>query len=118
MIILKALWADANIIVIDKLNRTISFTNFITRRERSFSFDSFSGYMKSGQRTLYGVDNLIYLVGDTKHYKKLFAAIYNNLDEMRNAFYAIKYLGFRKLSFLQKLAVFFNRQVPGSPGAI
>ncbi|HWW41414.1 hypothetical protein [Pedobacter sp.] len=105
------LWRDASVILIDKLNKTISFTNLFTRRQSIISFDDLDGFIDVYQAVQAGRIRVIYLVRDKKFVKKLSSYYYSNLDELQEALTPIKYLGLQNFNIIKSVKILFNLRV-------
>ena len=107
------IWRDANIITIDTLSKTITFSNFFTKKQRTFEFNSFDGFIDMVQSSKSGTYRVIYLVQDSRYVEKISSFYYSNLEELQNALTPTKYLGRQKYNIFKSIKVLFNKRILG-----
>jgi hypothetical protein len=105
------LWREAKIILIDCINKTITFTNLFTRVKTINSFDDFDGYIDCYQSAKGGSYRVIYLVKDKKFVKKISSFYYSNLDEIQNGIAPMKYFGQQDFGLFKSIRVLFGLPV-------
>jgi hypothetical protein len=92
---------DSNFLVIDTENQSITFTNQLTRKRSSFSFDYFDGKLICLEPIKGGYARNLYLVKDKIAVKKITDFMYSNHKQIEDALQPIKDLGTFKYSYIK-----------------
>jgi len=105
------IWRDAKYITIDTFGKSITFSNFFTRKQTIYSFEYFDGFVDMYQSSKWGTYRVVYLVKDKKFIEKISSFYYSNLDEIQESLTPTKYLGLQKYNIFKSIKVLFNKQL-------
>ena len=105
------IWRDGKFITIDTFSKTITFSNFFTRRKKTYEFKSFDGFIDMYQRSNGGSYRVVYLVKDKKYIEKISSFIYSNLDELQDGLTPIEYLGRQDYNISKSIKVLFHKEI-------
>ena len=108
---LKQLLINTNIYLIDTSNKTIKIRNYFTRKFTSFNLNNYDGYVDSLVQSSLGTYRVIYLVKDKRFINKISGKVFSNVDEIKDSFGNLTYLGYQKLTFRNQLQIIFNKPV-------
>jgi len=114
-IIFASLWLKtlATIITINTDQNIITFTNFFTKRSKTYSFSNFDGYIQtvefnSKTRTQHKV---LCLLKNKVIIRKISGSFYSNIDELQEGLKPLNDFGFEKFGMAKKLKIFFKQPV-------
>jgi hypothetical protein len=114
-ILFASLWLkeSAAIITINTDQNTITFTNFFTKKAKTYFLNNFDGYIhtidiNSKTRTQYKV---LFLLKDKKIVRKISGSFYSNIEELQEGLKSLNDLGFEKFGITKKLKMFFKQPV-------
>lgn len=99
---------DANFLVIDTENQTITFTNQLTRKRRSFHFGYFDGKLICLKPIKGGHARNLYLVKDKKVTRKITDFMYSNYKQIEDSLKPVKDLGTFKYSYIKTWKISFG----------
>lgn len=92
---------DSNFLVIDTVNKTIAFTNQLTRKRSIYSFDCFDGKIVCLEPIKGGYARNLYLVKEKRAVKKITDFMYSNHKQIEDALQPIQDLGTFKYSYIK-----------------
>ncbi len=105
------IWRDAKFITVDTLSKSITFSNFFTRKKIIYSFDGLEGFIDMYQRSRNTSYRVIYLIKDRRYIEKISSFYYSNLEDIQEALAPTKYLGRQKFNILKSIQILFNRKI-------
>jgi len=92
---------DSNFLEVDIENETITFTNQLTRKRRTYNFDYFDGKIICLEPIKGGYARNLYLLKDKKAVKKITDFMYSNQKQIEEALQSIKDLGTFNYSYVK-----------------
>ncbi len=92
---------DANLVLIDTDNQTITFTNQLTRKKATYKFSDFDGRLICFEPIKGGYARNLYLIRDKKAVKKITDFMYSNHRELEESLHQIADLGTIKYSYMK-----------------
>ena len=104
---------NAKIISVDTLRKTISLTNYFTKKTQTFSFKDFDGQFDTVVK--HGRDRRIYdAFGLTKEKFVIYridSSYYSNYEELKNGLLEIKNLGYVEFGLVDKIKILLKYPV-------
>jgi hypothetical protein len=104
---------NAVVVTIDSFDKTISFKNVLSKKERTYSFNELDGfvdtYYKDGYQAKF---NIIYLVKNDMRIEKISGYFYSNYKDLKAGLESLAYLGFREFYLFKNLKILFQQNVP------
>jgi hypothetical protein len=111
-LMIPQLWSSSKLLIINTIDKTISFTHFFTRQKTVYNFTDIDGYVDIIIEPARGRPfRVLYLVTDEKFIQKISSFIYSNIDEIEQGLKATKYLGKQDFSFLKQFRIFLGQKV-------
>jgi hypothetical protein len=101
---------NCKIILIDVADKTIAFKNYFTRQSKIYQINYFDGYLDTLKKSPKGDFRILYLVKNNKPTHKISGRTYSNIDEIETGLKELKYYGYKKLSLISFIKIFFHRQ--------
>lgn len=98
-------------ITIDTTNKKIVFTNIFFAIKKSYSFSDFDYYFETVEHSIGDHTKAIYLVKEEKRERAIRGYYYSNVNEMKEALNGIPDHGFKKLSKLKVLLLYFRKKI-------
>jgi hypothetical protein len=102
---------DCKLIIVDTTEKSITFTNFLTRKKATYNFNDLDGFVDLYQPAKGGSYKVLYLVQNEKFVEKISTFIYSNFTEIENNIKELEYLGQRDYSYLKSIKIMFNYKV-------
>jgi hypothetical protein len=109
--IIKILIVHPMNITIDTANQKIVFINVFFAIKKSYSFSDFDYYFETVEHSIGDSSKAIYLVKNEKRERAIRGYYYSNINEMKKALKGISDHGFKKLSRLSVLLLYFRRKL-------
>ncbi len=113
VLFIPIIYFNAVAITIDNFNKTISFKNIFTKKERLYSFEELDGfvdtYYKDGYQAKF---DIIYLIKSDKRIEKISRYFYSNYKDLKAGLESLSYLGFREFYLFKNLKILFRQNVP------
>ena len=96
-------------ITIDTSNQEIVFVNMFFAIKKSHSFSDFDYHIQTVEHSIGDSSKAIYLIKNNKLKKAIRGYYYSNINEMQEALTGIPDHGFKKLSSLKVLLLYFKK---------
>jgi hypothetical protein len=109
--IIKTLIGRPMNVTIDTINKKIVFTNVFFAIKKSYSFSDFDYYFETIEHSIGDSSTAIYLVKNEKRERAIRGYYYSNTNEMKEALNGISNHGFKKLSRLKVLLLYFRKKL-------
>lgn len=111
-LMIPQLWSNSKLFIFNTIDKTITFTHFLTRQKPVYNFTDIDGYVDLIAQPARGRPfSVLYLVKDEKLIEKISSFIYSTIDEIEQGLKATKYLGKQEFSFLKQLRIFLGQKV-------
>jgi len=113
VLLIPIIYFNAVTVTIDNFNKTISFKNIFTKKERLCSLTELDGfvdtYYKDGYQAKF---DIIYLIKSDKRIEKISRYFYSNYEDLKAGLESLTYLGFREFYLFKNLKILFRQNVP------
>ena len=113
VVFIPIIYFNAVAVTVDNFNKTISFKNIFSRKERFYSFTELDGfvdtYYKDGYQAKF---DIIYLIKNVKRIEKISRYFYSNYKDLKAGLESLTYLGFREFYLFKNLKILFRQNVP------
>lgn len=109
--IIKILLVHPMNVNINTTNQEIVFTNVFFAIKKSYSFSDFDYYFETVEHSIGDSSRAIYLIKNGKRERAIRGYYYSNTNEMKEALKGIPDHGFRKLSRLSVLLLYFRKRL-------
>jgi len=101
---------NCKMIFIILADKTIAFKNYFTRQTTTYQFHDFEGYIDTVKKSPKGDFRILYLVKNNKLTHKISGRIYSNIEEIETGLKELKYFGFKELTLIRYIKIFFHSQ--------
>lgn len=108
--ILKILLLHPMNITIDTKNQEIVFAHMFLAVKKTYSFADFDYHIETVEHSIGDHSNAIYLIKNKKLQERIRGYYYSNIAEMHEALKAIPCHGFKKLSRVKVILLYFSRK--------
>ena len=98
-------------ITIDTNNQEIVFINIFFATKKTYSFSDFDYYFETVEYSIGDSSKAIYLVRNETRVRAIRGYYYSNINEMKEALKGISDHGFKKLSRIRVLLLYFRRKL-------
>lgn len=98
-------------VIINSLEKSITFQNIITRRKQEYLFGDFDGLIDTYLKHRYSNYKTIGLIKDNKMVRYIDSFWCSNYDELRDELNDLKYLGTFNFGRLKQLKLLLRRQI-------
>ena len=98
-------------ITIETTNQKIVFKHVFLAIRTSYSFSDFDYYFETIEHSIGDTSKAIYLIKNGKRERVIRRYYYSNVDEMKDALKGISDHGFKELSRLKVLLLYFSRKL-------
>ena len=112
IVFVPIIYFNAVVVTIDNLNKTISFKNIFTKKERVYVFTELDGYVDTSWKNGYQANyNIIYFIKEDKRIEKISSYYYSNYKELQAALDSLVYMGYREFGLFTNLKLLVRLKV-------
>ena len=109
--IIKLLLVHYVNIAVDAKKQEIVFVHMFLAIKKKYSFSDFDYYFETIEHSIGDNSKSIYLVKNERRERAIRGYYYSNVDEMKDALKGISDHGFKKLSRLKVLLLYFSKKL-------